>query len=823
MDEVESQQRLIDAAVSAAFGAWRSQLCVQLAESHALRQELEKKSEELGVLHRSISNFDVVLQENEQLRLELKALRMQYASATPRRNYNDLEHERDALLQDNKLKQKTIDSLREMVNYEKTKSKDWWRHSKSSSSPSVSARGKSLHYHEEASGVHHVAATAGGVPALSNQTLLQKLVSPLKSAEAYKKSPARSAESHIEKRASTRSDMGSATEDTIPPPPATRETKHRDGPMSFADFDATYSHGESSSELPPTMSPRPQSSPGAWRSNGSPLLHEHPGHSSTVHLRSDSTAPPSKSCLNQESIQERLSQNPSFNSLEVVSAHPVGRKGQKLKIPAPDEKLASAPVGNPEEPITVKSEPSESLRNEEHNAAGLMSVLNESLGETPFSFSSPKRGRDPERSRDPECMPHGATPGLQVAEDEILGTESDHCISQPVEPLPAGKEEKSKHFAGALRSGPLKEIKNDERILPQASNPSGRPSKKRKSRDGRGAVAIPIVAEDSENHSKLVSPARSNTSAYRRLGNLLEGPPPARPVLAKPSSRTTNLMDGYLLHAAASAKSVKKDQLDAMRLNEDKSWEWYESAEALLGSVGSQCPPQTEKKNAQTSPKNHATTLKAQHQPQRRFLTPRHGLPRGPEDEEPFRSRPLHRLNLGHFKINPEANAGIDLAYTGVIRKQDQRKCLPGCTRPECCGIKFRAIAGTLPKPAANGKRFLESDPSDDATSRQSDNDLLNNFLGPGSEEKIRTLTAVARENLLLEAKTKIAADEYGKMHRTAHERPKSPPGFWRTEMPGTQEEMGDRLDAKKREKEEVERRYREALKEDGKWMFADE
>jgi hypothetical protein len=41
--------------------------------------------------------------------------------------------------------------------------------------------------------------------------------------------------------------------------------------------------------------------------------------------------------------------------------------------------------------------------------------------------------------------------------------------------------------------------------------------------------------------------------------------------------------------------------------------------------------------------------------------------------------------------------------------------------------------------------------------------------------------------------------------------------------MPDTQEEIANRLDAKKREREEVERRYREALKEEGRWMFADE
>ena len=276
-------------------------------------------------------------------------------------------------------------------------------------------------------------------------------------------------------------------------------------------------------------------------------------------------------------------------------------------------------------------------------------------------------------------------------------------------------------------------------------------------------------------------------------------------------------MDGHLPNAAASAESGKKGQLDAMRLSKDKSWDWYKSAEFLLDSVGSQRPPHPEKKLVHKSPQRGVTNSACQ------FTAPKRRLPDGPEGREPFRSRPLHRLNLSHFKVNPHANGGIGYAYKDVIRNQEQRKHLSGCTRSECCGSEFRAIAGTIPELSATGKQPFESDPSDGANSKQSEDDLLRNFLGSGSEEKIRTLTSVARENLLLEAKTKLAADKYGKMHRHVHERPKSPPGFWRTEMPGTQEEALDRLDAKQREREEVESRYREACKEGGRWMFADE
>ena len=104
-----------------------------------------------------------------------------------------------------------------------------------------------------------------------------------------------------------------------------------------------------------------------------------------------------------------------------------------------------------------------------------------------------------------------------------------------------------------------------------------------------------------------------------------------------------------------------------------------------------------------------------------------------------------------------------------------------------------------------------------------SDDDLLIYLLGPGSEDKIRTLTTVARENLLHEARAKRVADAYGKMHRNLHQRAQSPNGFWNVDMPASQEERTNREEARRRERQEVEKRYREASKEGGKWLFADE
>ncbi|KAJ5506272.1 hypothetical protein N7453_005229 [Penicillium expansum] len=179
-------------------------------------------------------------------------------------------------------------------------------------------------------------------------------------------------------------------------------------------------------------------------------------------------------------------------------------------------------------------------------------------------------------------------------------------------------------------------------------------------------------------------------------------------------------------------------------------------------------------------------------------------------DDEPFRARPLRRLGLGHFKINPARNQGLDYAYDAVVRKKDDRKCISGCTRPGCCGDRFRAMArlGGLP-----GKSGAEQEEEDQA--------ILQEFVGEDTQ-LLRNMSGKERENLLVEARARALANQYGR-HRHTHQRAQSPPGFWRTDMPDTQEEEEDLEAAKRLEREKVEERYREAMRPGGLWTWADE
>ena len=193
-----------------------------------------------------------------------------------------------------------------------------------------------------------------------------------------------------------------------------------------------------------------------------------------------------------------------------------------------------------------------------------------------------------------------------------------------------------------------------------------------------------------------------------------------------------------------------------------------------------------------------------------RSMAAREATPEVDPDDEPYRAMPLSVLGLGHFKINPARNEGLDFAYGSVVRKKDDRKCISGCTRPGCCGDRFRAMARLGGLPGNSG-----------AEQEKADAELLREFVGENTQ-LLDTLSDQERGDLLIEARARALANQYGR-HRHIHQRAQSPPGFWRTDMPSTQEEELDRTAAKELEREKVEERYREAMRPGGLWIFADE
>ncbi|KAG0652068.1 Akt phosphorylation enhancer [Hyphodiscus hymeniophilus] len=176
----------------------------------------------------------------------------------------------------------------------------------------------------------------------------------------------------------------------------------------------------------------------------------------------------------------------------------------------------------------------------------------------------------------------------------------------------------------------------------------------------------------------------------------------------------------------------------------------------------------------------------------------------------PLRTRPLDELMLHDFKVNPKYNQGYGYAFREVVRKQADRRCLPGCTKPDCCGGQFRVLAEALRDP--DKPLTLSQEEADDR--------ILQEFLGDNAY-KLRNMTKTEREETLMQALTRDMANKMGK-HRHAYERRQSPPGYWRSDFPNTQEQVQDRAKAKEVECEQLAHRYEEAMR-GGAYIFRDE
>lgn len=186
------------------------------------------------------------------------------------------------------------------------------------------------------------------------------------------------------------------------------------------------------------------------------------------------------------------------------------------------------------------------------------------------------------------------------------------------------------------------------------------------------------------------------------------------------------------------------------------------------------------------------------------------GIEKSPPPVDPahehLRLIPLKFQKPNNFKINP-AYADSTHAFVDPMNRKTKaaRRCLPGCINPACCGEFLDAARhGLLP-------------PSD-----KSDSQVLEDMFGEAVEEIMASYPKNQHKEILIQARAQEFANKHGK-HRKTFERAATPPGFWRTEMPSTQEELEDRKKAEEIERMKVEGMWREAMKGGGRWMFRDE
>jgi hypothetical protein len=186
------------------------------------------------------------------------------------------------------------------------------------------------------------------------------------------------------------------------------------------------------------------------------------------------------------------------------------------------------------------------------------------------------------------------------------------------------------------------------------------------------------------------------------------------------------------------------------------------------------------------------------------FKRPYHAL------RDSLRSGPPSTLRLEDFKINPRFNGGHDFAFSEVVRGKGDREVLPGCVDMNCCGMQVRALALTHFQTRPNTPE-----------QRRVDHILLEDYLGDEAF-RLMGMSKEEKDELWVEAKMRELANKHGK-HRHRFARMKSPPGFWRTDFPDTQEMEADKKLAEEREKEMIQERYKEAMRPGGRWIFRDE
>lgn len=189
-------------------------------------------------------------------------------------------------------------------------------------------------------------------------------------------------------------------------------------------------------------------------------------------------------------------------------------------------------------------------------------------------------------------------------------------------------------------------------------------------------------------------------------------------------------------------------------------------------------------------------------------------------EQKTSRSKSRKFLSFEDFKINPIHNHGYAHPVSEVVRNRDQRSCMPGCTRPNCCGNAIRkavAMGGHFPAPKKSGFSKdipFEDDPGDDER-------CLQVYLGD-DYPRLKNLPWEDKEELLWAARTEQFANAYGK-HRYQYGRQQTPPGFWDADMPSTQQEVKNKTIAKAMQKAKISEMHREAMKPGGRYKFRDE
>ena len=365
-------------------------------------------------------------------------------------------------------------------------------------------------------------------------------------------------------------------------------------------------------------------------------------------------------------------------------------------------------------------------------------------------------------------------------------------------------------------------------VLPRTSDPFSNRKRPCPSRRDHGAAYVPALAEDGERLS-------SNANTLNAGKGSRDDPLISRfPAYKEPKAPPTHHRLGALLTKPSPEKSLLISEEPVADVSPDQTWTKTPVPRTVYHSR-SKGPATPRSLPATRSKLNHGPgnqSEMADFEPVNATLDrysksvqavakrtkgvsavrkpPLVDHPETRPEHEPLRARPVHRLGLQDFKLNP---AYSNYAYHDTVRKHDEKKSLSGCTDRHCIrckGLRKHVIDSGY----KTAKKPGESE--DEADWR-----LMQEFLGD-NRRQLKTMSKKEKSELLMEAKVKEFANRFG-CHRQAFSRPRDAPGTWEVDFPTTQEDAEDRAAAEVMEREKVQERYWEAMRPGGKWVFADE
>lgn len=344
-------------------------------------------------------------------------------------------------------------------------------------------------------------------------------------------------------------------------------------------------------------------------------------------------------------------------------------------------------------------------------------------------------------------------------------------------------------------------------VLPRTSDPSA--NRKRPcppSRQDRGAAYMAVLAEDGERLS-------SNGDALKTgkiLGDVQNNS--HGPADKEPKAPPTHHRLGALLTKPSPEKSLLVSEESVAHVSPDQAWSKTPIPQSVYHKR-SKAPATPRSLPAKRSELNHCpgnkSELATKNLPAFR-KAPLVDYSETRPEQEPLRMRPVDRLGLQDFKLNPSYS---DYAYHETVRRHDEKKSLSGCTDRHCLRCK------ELRKYITDSGYHTAQKPGE--SEDEADWRLMQEFLGD-NHRQLRNMSSKERSDLLIEAKVKEFANRYG-CHRQAFPRAREAPGLWEVDFPTTQEEADNRAAADIMEREKVQERYWEAIRPKGKWIFADE